>query len=79
VLRGIVSAGIESGQLRGSDPDQLSLAAWSQVHGLGMLIIDGKVPRALVSTPDRVRAITEGLVDLLTEGLSSRPRTKGGR
>jgi AcrR family transcriptional regulator len=79
VLREIVSAGIESGQLRGSDPDQVSLVAWSQVHGLGMLIVDGKVPRSLVSTRDQVRALAESSFELLAAGLSSRPAAAGKR
>jgi AcrR family transcriptional regulator len=69
VLRDIVAAGVQRGQLRAGDPDHLSLAAWSQVHGLGMLIIDGKVPRPLVATAAALRALTEQQSRLLAEGL----------
>jgi AcrR family transcriptional regulator len=71
VLRDIVSAGIASGRLRAGDPDQLSLAAWSLVHGLGMLIIDGNVPPALVATAAQRRALTEGMSRLLEDGLAA--------
>jgi AcrR family transcriptional regulator len=70
VLRGLIVEGIEAGRLRAGDPDQLALAAWSQVHGLGMLIIDGQVPAPLVATAAQRRALTEGLSLLLEEGLA---------
>jgi AcrR family transcriptional regulator len=70
VLRGIVSDGIAAGVLRAGDPDQLSLAAWSMVHGLGMLIIDGNAPAPLVATRAQRRALTEAMSRLLEEGLA---------
>jgi AcrR family transcriptional regulator len=71
VLRDLVGEGIATGHLRAGDPDQVSLAAWSLVHGLGMLIIDGIVPPALVATAAQRRALTEDLVRLLQEGLAA--------
>ncbi len=71
VLRDLVSEGIASGRMRAGDPDQLSLAAWSLVHGLGMLIIDGNVPPELVRTAAQRRALTEGLTQLLEQGLAA--------
>lgn len=68
VLRDLVAEGIDRGRLRGGDPDQLSLAAWSMVHGLGMLIIEGQIPGAR-SDPARARAATETVVGLLETGL----------
>jgi AcrR family transcriptional regulator len=76
VLRGIVTEGIATGHLRAGDPDQLSLAAWSIVHGLGMLIIDGNVPPTLVATVAQRRALTDGMSRLLEEGLAA---PAGGR
>jgi len=73
VLRGIVSEGIGSGRLRAGDPDHLSLAAWSLVHGLGMLIIDGNVPPPLVATAAQRRALTEEMTRLLEGGLAAPP------
>jgi AcrR family transcriptional regulator len=43
VLRGLVVAGLADGTLRAADADLLSLAAWSLVHGLGMLAINGQL------------------------------------
>jgi AcrR family transcriptional regulator len=71
VLRGLVAEGIAAGRLRAGDPDQLSLAAWSLVHGLGMLIIDGKLPAALVADQAAVRALTESTTRVLFQGLKA--------
>jgi len=71
VLRNIVTEGIATGRLRAGDPDQLSLAAWSMVHGLGMLIVDGNVPPELVATPAQRRALSDGMSRLLEEGLAA--------
>jgi len=71
VLRDLISQGIASGRLRTGDPDQLSLAVWSLVHGLGMLIIDGNVPPERVATAAQRRALTDGVSRLLMEGLAA--------
>jgi AcrR family transcriptional regulator len=68
VLRELVSEGIRRGRLRAADPEQLSLAAWSMVHGLGMLIIDGQVG-TLRTDPAAARQVTETVVKLLENGL----------
>ena len=77
VLRDLISEGITSGRLRPGDPDELSLAAWSMVHGLGMLIIDRNVPPALVATAAQRRALAEGMTRLLEEGLAAKPGRPG--
>jgi len=77
VLRGIVSEGIATGLLREGDPDQISLAALSLVHGLGMLIVDGNVPPPLVSTRAQRRTLTEGMSRLLVEGLAASRKQAG--
>lgn len=68
VLRELIAEGIEREKLRTGDPDQLALAAWSMVHGLGMLIIEGQLPEARAN-PARARAATEAVVRLLETGL----------
>jgi len=68
VLRDTVAEGIAEGRLRAGDPEQVSLAAWSMVHGLSMLIIEGQLPDTRTN-PARVRAMTQGVVALLETGL----------
>lgn len=43
LVEGII-AGQEAGVIRLEDPKQLAWAAWSLVHGLAMLLIDGQIP-----------------------------------
>ena len=43
VLRGLIVEGLRDGALGGADADTLSLSAWSLVHGLSMLAIDGQL------------------------------------
>ena len=66
-IRGIVDEGLRTGVLRGRDADQVSVAAWSMVHGLGMLIIDGQLGD-LAATPAAVRALTDTAGDTLLRG-----------
>lgn len=68
VLRDLIGEGIERGRLRAEDPEELALAAWSTVHGLGMLIIEGQVP-GVRGDPGRRRALTETVVRLLETGI----------
>ncbi len=68
VLRALIVEGIDRGRLRAEDPDQLALGAWSAVHGLGMLIIEGQVPGARANPAQR-RAVTETVVRLLETGI----------
>jgi hypothetical protein len=75
VLRDLVVEGIAAGRLRPGDPDESSLAAWSLVHGLAMLIIDGQVPAPLVAGAQRLRALTERVARLLDDGLVVRGKT----
>ena len=72
-LRNAVADGITRGQLKPGDPDQLSLACWSLVHGLSMLIVNGAFPPPASASAER-RMVTD-LVGLLGSGLF----TAGGR
>jgi AcrR family transcriptional regulator len=71
-LRDLVAEGITRGELRTADPDAVSLAVWSMVHGLSHLLISRAVARPGLDPSDP--AMIEGLVDtvlrLLGEGIS---------
>jgi AcrR family transcriptional regulator len=68
VLRDLIAEGIERGRLRAEDPDHLALAAWSIVHGLGMLMIEGQIAGAPGPAATR-RALTDTVVRLLETGI----------
>jgi AcrR family transcriptional regulator len=76
VLRDLVSEGIATGRFRPGDPDHHSLTAWSLVHGLSMLLIDGRVRPGERGAPD-VPALTESIIRMLGEGLVTEPAAKG--
>jgi len=58
------------GLLRG-EPRALTLLAWSVVHGLSSLILDGQA--RVSGEPPSVEAIAERLGQLLLDGIRSRP------
>jgi AcrR family transcriptional regulator len=66
-LRNEVAAGIERGELRQGDPDQLSLACWSLIHGLATLLINGAIPAPANAAAER--QLVGGLLGLLGEGV----------
>jgi AcrR family transcriptional regulator len=70
VLRGIVESGMREGWLRSGDVDQVSLAAWSLVHGLSLLIIDGHLA-GRVDTDAAVRGLTDGFGAMLERGIAT--------
>jgi AcrR family transcriptional regulator len=70
VLRGLIAEGVRGGQLRAGDVDQIALAAWALVHGLALLIIDGRLA-GLTDTPAAVRAVTDNLVRMLQRGIGA--------
>jgi len=70
LLRGLIAEGMRSGKLRAGDTDQIALAAWSMVHGLSLLIIDGQLT-GLTDTPAAVRAVTDNLGRMLQRGIGS--------
>ena len=73
VLRDLVAEGIRRGRLRAGDPDQLSLAAWSLVHGLSMLTISGHLSRlgANPADPATLQPVTAALIHLLETGIKA--------
>ncbi|GJD50010.1 HTH-type transcriptional repressor FabR [Methylobacterium crusticola] len=44
VLRDLIARGVAAGRIRADRDGAHALAAWSLVHGLAMLLLDGKVP-----------------------------------
>ncbi len=66
VLEDTVREGVEAGVLAPADAALLSTAAWSLVHGLALLIIDGLID------PERADdALTERITGLLATGMES--------
>jgi len=70
VLRTQIAAGIRGGWLRSGDPEEMSLAAWSLVHGLSMLMIDGQLSQS-VPNDAAARAVTGVLIRSLENGLAA--------
>jgi len=68
VLRGLVAEGLQRGRLRHGDPEQMSLAAWSMVHGLSMLLIEGQLGPASARGA-AARALTDATIRFLEQGL----------
>jgi AcrR family transcriptional regulator len=72
LLRDLVTDGIASGELRQADPDLVSLAAWSMVHGLSHLLISGSVEPP--GGGAAVDGLTDALLALLGEGIAAPAR-----
>lgn len=77
VLRDAVAEGVTSGELRAGDPELLSLACWSMVHGLAHLVINHAV--APPGGPAALSAMVDGLLELLGTGVYARDREKSVR
>lgn len=71
VLRNIVSDGIAEGTIRDGDPDLVSLAAWSMVHGLSHLIINHAVesPKSAAA----LASMVDSIIAMLGDGLNTEP------
>lgn len=78
LLHATVAEGLARGELRGPDADTVAAAAWSMVHGLSMLLIDGALQRPGKPAPDG-DTITPLLLHLLEEGIAApaRGRSRG--
>jgi AcrR family transcriptional regulator len=68
-LRGVVEAGLASGELRGGDPDLVSLSCWSLVHGLSSLLSSGAVPPP--ASPGALRELVAANLRLLGQGIAA--------
>lgn len=58
-LEEVIAAGVITGRVgAGIDADQLALAAWSMVHGVAMLVIDGILTKGPVAEVPPVHLLT---------------------
>ena len=71
-----VKAGQASGELRAGELSDLTLTAWSLVHGLALLIVGQRIPGVKVDA-GFVRHASQCCVALLVEGLRARPAAPG--
>lgn len=69
MLRDTVAAGISSGELRKAEVEDVTLACWSIVHGLSMLLIHGAVPKP--AGPQLEAALVERMLGLLNAGIEA--------
>ncbi len=69
VLLDEVAAGQRAGEVVEGDVAQLSLAAWSAVHGLAMLIVDGPL-RDRTLTWEQAEPLVDAVLELAIRGLS---------
>lgn len=60
-----------AGQVRGGDPEAFAVAAWSSVHGLAALLIDGKLKDRAPTTADAER-LAQTITDCVMLGLAPR-------
>ncbi len=69
ILVNIITEGQMQGAIRPGEPKQLAWVAWSLVHGLAMLIIDGQLP---LSDPADIASVAHLTTKILTEGLKAK-------
>jgi hypothetical protein len=62
-----------AGQVRSGDPVVLAVAAWSIVHGLSALLVDGRL-KEHVRTPVEAERLAERVTEVLRTGLALRSR-----
>lgn len=67
-LAEVVAAGQASGELRAGEVGELTLTAWSQVHGLALLIAGKRIPGVVVDAAF-VRHASQRCTALLVDGL----------
>ncbi len=67
VLVNAIIRGQQAGVMRADDPRQLALVAWSLVHGLAMLLMDGQIPGM---NPQSVMPLSTAVTQLLIEGIA---------
>jgi AcrR family transcriptional regulator len=71
VLTGDITEAHAAGRIRG-EPDAAVLAAWSMVHGLSNLLVDGQA-RDVGGRPERADALADALAEVLLRGLLIEP------
>jgi AcrR family transcriptional regulator len=70
VLASSVRAGQKAGLIRESDERLVSLAAWSQVHGLALLIASGQIPPQGTAAL-QPETLADNVLNLLQTGLAA--------
>jgi AcrR family transcriptional regulator len=60
-----------AGRVRGGDPRALAVAAWSIVHGLAALLVDGKLKAYAATNPEAER-LARTITDVFMQGLTPR-------
>jgi AcrR family transcriptional regulator len=70
VLASTVRAGQKAGLIRECDERLVSLAAWSQVHGLALLIASGQIPPE-GTAPLQPDTLADNVLNLLQTGLAA--------
>jgi AcrR family transcriptional regulator len=72
VLVGVIVEGQGAGVVRSGEPRQLAWVAWSLVHGLAMLLIDGQLP---VTEGSAIESLASVAARMLIEGLAGGSRS----
>lgn len=79
LLLGVIAAGQADGVFRPGDPEVVATAAWSTVHGIAHLTLDGQLPPRKEATFASVSALIRQVGDLLIDGLAlAAAETPGG-
>jgi len=73
-----IQEGQADGTLAAGDRDAMALGAWSAVHGLSVLLVDGPL-RELAPRGPVTDAMTEQVLDTILDGLAARPPAPGRR
>jgi AcrR family transcriptional regulator len=60
-----------AGQVRAGAPEELAVAAWSIVHGLAALLVDGKL-KDRANTPAEAERLAHTITDCVMHGLAPR-------
>lgn len=68
VLSDLIARGVAEGRLRADSHGTHAIAAWSLVHGLSTLVLDGRVPAA--ASAEDVATLADGIAATLLEGLA---------
>jgi len=71
VLIGAMARGVDSDVLNQADPEQLALTAWTTVHGLATLLVDGflRTEDSKIDDFQQALAITSQVLENLLQGL----------
>jgi AcrR family transcriptional regulator len=67
----VVAEAQAAGAFLPGDPRALALPAWSMIHGLSMLFVDGQLPALLEGDPAGVDSLANAVADVLLRGLAT--------